>query len=672
MTLRLRIAWAVLAAGVSTASHAQAQTIAGHVVAGGGGESSGGSYVLTGTAGQAEATPPIAGASYSLTSGFWSFEETCTAIALTPTLLPPGAPGTAYPETTIAQSGGLGAVIVTITSGALPTGMTVSSTGVISGTPSLPGDFDFTVTARDVIGCAGARSYTLSIALPAMALSVAQVNFGVVVTLGAPAIPTPPQLVSLTQSGPGTVAWTAAANVPWITVSPAAGAGPATLTVALNADVTTLPPSGAGAGTLTVTTTGALNAPATTVNVTVVNAADGAAPFGAFDTPDDGQAGVTGSIAVTGWALDDVGVTRVRLFRNPVAGEPAGQQVFIGSAVLVSDARPDIAALHPLKPYSDRAGWGYLMLTNFLPDQGNGTFTLYAYADDVDGHSTLLGSKTIVCTNASATAPFGAIDTPEQGATVSGSAYVNFGWVLTPNPKTMPLDGSTIRVFIDSVPGATVTYNFPRADIQALFPGYANTDGAVGFRTLDTTQLANGVHTIAWIVTDNQGAAAGIGSRYFTVSNRSSALHLENAEAPVAARTVGVPRAVVGEMSALDAIEVSAETVSVMRDVDPAAALPDLAHADAAGIRHVRAVQLERLAIALGGAAPAGGEYRGYTIDGTRLKPLPVGSHLAARTGEFAWAPGLGFGGTHRLVFVRRGADGREQQIRIDVTVLPR
>src|SRR5262249_60565905 len=87
-----------------------------------------------------------------------------------------------------------------------------------------------------------------------------------------------------------------------------------------------------------------------------------------------------------------------------------------------------------------------------------------------------------------------------------------------------PMDGSTIQVFIDGLAVGTVTYNNARPDIQALFPGYANTDGAVGFRFIDTTQLADGVHTIAWVATDNQGATQGIGSRFFTVANGSSLL----------------------------------------------------------------------------------------------------------------------------------------------------
>jgi hypothetical protein len=41
----------------------------------------------------------------------------------------------------------------------------------------------------------------------------------------------------------------------------------------------------------------------------------------------------------------------------------------------------------------------------------------------------------------------------------------------------------------------------------------------VGYYYLDTTTLSNGLHTIAWTVTDNAGNAQGIGSRYFNVQN---------------------------------------------------------------------------------------------------------------------------------------------------------
>ena len=36
---------------------------------------------------------------------------------------------------------------------------------------------------------------------------------------------------------------------------------------------------------------------------------------------------------------------------------------------------------------------------------------------------------------------------------------------------------------------------------------------------IDTTKLTNGLHNIAWSVTDSAGNAAGVGSRYFIVQN---------------------------------------------------------------------------------------------------------------------------------------------------------
>ena len=48
----------------------------------------------------------------------------------------------------------------------------------------------------------------------------------------------------------------------------------------------------------------------------------------------------------------------------------------VAEAAAFVRTRPDVAALFPNSPQNTRAGWGYLMLTNFLPGLGNGTFTL--------------------------------------------------------------------------------------------------------------------------------------------------------------------------------------------------------------------------------------------------------------------------------------------------------
>src|SRR6476469_9735324 len=104
-----------------------------------------------------------------------------------------------------------------------------------------------------------------------------------------------------------------------------------------------------------------------------------------------------------------------------------------------------------------------MVLTNMLPFQGNGTFTLHAVAYGLDGSVFELGKRTMTCTNATAITPFGAIDTPAQGATAAGAQYVNWGWALAPNPSTIPVDGSTISVFVNGASiGHPTTYGLNR------------------------------------------------------------------------------------------------------------------------------------------------------------------------------------------------------------------
>jgi hypothetical protein len=250
------------------------------------------------------------------------------------------------------------------------------------------------------------------------------------------------------------------------------------------------------------------------------------APFGSFDVPANGQTGISGALPVGGWALSTNPVS-VQVWRNPVPGEtPSGNGlILVANTTFVAGSRPDVAAAYPGYLNSMDAGWGALILTNELPNGsgsgtiGNGTYTLHALATDSKGVGTDLGAHTITVDNATSVLPFGTIDTPASGATISGTKYVNFGWVLTPEPNMIPIDASTISVYIDNKPMGHPVYNNPRSDIQSAFPGYANTNGAVGYFRIDTTKLSNGLHQISWGVRDSAGNAAGIGSRFFTVQN---------------------------------------------------------------------------------------------------------------------------------------------------------
>ena len=122
----------------------------------------------------------------------------------------------------------------------------------------------------------------------------------------------------------------------------------------------------------------------------------------------------------------------------------------------------------------------------------------------------------------------------------------------------IPLDGSTINVILDGVSvGPLTSYNLYRSDVSGLFPGLKNSGGPVGYRVIDTTALSEGVHTIAWVATDDAGKATGIGSRYFTVQNsawqaslkaaaRSPYRRRSRAEIALADRTTAVPARIDG------------------------------------------------------------------------------------------------------------------------------
>lgn len=106
----------------------------------------------------------------------------CEIITLSPTSLPSGAQGTAYNQT-IAATGGTAPRTFAVVNGALPDGLSLSSGGVITGTPTGTTDASFTVRATDVNECFGEQGYTISLngsGCPAIALSPGEIPLGVV------------------------------------------------------------------------------------------------------------------------------------------------------------------------------------------------------------------------------------------------------------------------------------------------------------------------------------------------------------------------------------------------------------------------------------------------------------------------------------------------------------
>jgi len=82
------------------------------------------------------------------------------------TSLPSGKVGVAYAALTIESSGGIGTRTFSLASGALPPGMSFTSTGIFAGTPTTSGTYSFTLQVSDSIGASIKQTFSLAIEPP--------------------------------------------------------------------------------------------------------------------------------------------------------------------------------------------------------------------------------------------------------------------------------------------------------------------------------------------------------------------------------------------------------------------------------------------------------------------------------------------------------------------------
>jgi hypothetical protein len=133
-------------------------------------------------------------------------------LTLAPSTLPAAVVGVVYTQP-IGAAGGIPPYSFAITAGALPGGLTISTGGLITGTPSATGIFTFTITATDSstpAAITGSRAYTLTIQASAAALQALNQNLtygfnaaNVAVTLSATGGTPPYRFAVTTQPGLG-------------------------------------------------------------------------------------------------------------------------------------------------------------------------------------------------------------------------------------------------------------------------------------------------------------------------------------------------------------------------------------------------------------------------------------------------------------------------------------
>ncbi|MES2734428.1 MAG: IPT/TIG domain-containing protein [Bacteroidota bacterium] len=86
----------------------------------------------------------------------------CPDITLTPNTLPAATQNAAFSQQ-LTASGGAGPYDYSLASGRFPIGLTISSDGLLSGTPTEAGSFTFAIQAKDANACLGSQAYTLKV-----------------------------------------------------------------------------------------------------------------------------------------------------------------------------------------------------------------------------------------------------------------------------------------------------------------------------------------------------------------------------------------------------------------------------------------------------------------------------------------------------------------------------
>lgn len=388
------------------------------------------------------------------------------------------------------------------------------------------------------------------------------------------------------------------------------------------------------------------------VSLTIHPEGTNALPFGSLDTPATGATGLAGAVAVTGWALDDIGVTRVEIWRDCIesidrargACRPTpngdGDAVYVGDALFVTDARPDVASQFSSYPGANRAGWGLMVLTNMLPHLptgsavgGQGTFLLSAYAVDSTEAGALLGRSSVTIDNDSSQLPFGAIDYPAPGGVMFAEQRF-VGWGIGAGNRCL----TSYRVFVDGVPMTPATglhsaNQSPRSDVNAIFPQWcpSQQEGLVFY--LNGLAIPNGRHTVSFEATDELGNVGSFGSRFFDV------LAATGADSPAVARAASDGR-----------VSSTTRTTSVLVRVGgPDAPVTSVRRGDD-GTFTTHLGPGGRLFVELGKRVLSAS----HVVNG-ESKPLPGGSTLDGRAGTFAWEPPIGYYGPFVLVFDLEG-----------------
>ena len=502
----------------------------------------------------------------------------CQELMLSPSTLPDGTLGAAYSQT-ITVSGGTGPFTFTKIFGTLPTGLSLSSGGVVSGTPTTAGSYTFTVQSTDAKNCTGSQGYTVTIsasgsgilgASPPGALS----SSGYV---GGPFSPSS-QVYALTNSGSGSLSWSASNGQAWVSLSAssgtlAAGAG-TTVTVSINSSANSLATGSYGD---TVSFTNLTNGAGTTsrgVNLTIngvgalsVAPANGLSSSGYVGGPfspssqvyaltnsgsgslswsaSNGQAWVSLSASNGTLAVGDSTNVTISINANAnslAAGSYSNTVSFTNATDGTSNTTRAVSltvntSAAPAASFTGIPTNGLVPLTVTFTDDSSGTISnrFWSFGDGVTSNTT---ETTVLHT-------YDAAGTDTVMLVVSGPLGVstntkpNYITALPPlitlSPSTLP-GGTVGMVYQQTITASGGSGSYTFAISSGALPAGLMLDGASG--TLSGIPTNTGSATFTIQATDTN---TNSGSQSYTVVICSSAITASISGAPAGAICAGTP-----------------------------------------------------------------------------------------------------------------------------------
>ena len=277
------------------------------------------------------------------------------AISFNGTALPRATVSGAYTAQIDPATGGTPGYTYTLTSGStLPAGLSLSTSGLISGAATTPGDYTFSVAATDRQGCNATASFTLRVSGTAMALPPANLPDGMVGSLYAP------QVLPAVVGGTGPFTYVAAGLPPGLTFNPA------------TREITGIPTLG-GTFTVAVTVTDATGASATG-NYTIVvrvpaplvlsaQSCDGSSATLAVSTPVSGvtynwyASSTGGSILFTGPSYQTPTLSSSTMYYVEGVSGTASSSRTVANAVVLSKLATPVVTRHSATLSSITFSW---------------------------------------------------------------------------------------------------------------------------------------------------------------------------------------------------------------------------------------------------------------------------------------------------------------------------